>query len=635
MTESNGVLSAGVLTPLRRNRFFYGKLMDTRHWELEQEYGIQSRRLINRLGLGAGVLCGLGVRLGEDGAVCIEPGVAVDSCGREIVVNETVALPRVDQPTDDCARPVGEPVRDGDVTIWLCYHECGSEYTRVANGDCGHRDQCVPGLLDERFALRIGTDRPERAPGLTREQCGSIFPPDPAGPPQREVIAGMLAGPCGHPSGCCVALATVRVNADGVATGVGVGVRSPLYSNEELFDLLLCLASRVEQCCGLRPTQHAPRVMAAWPPLVGEIDEVELQAFREERRLEIVFEREMRELALDKPDDWLGMWQVGADGAARLPLGRTGGALGHVTPLPGQDAVAYAVRMDADRNPEDVVYVVMMRSATGGAIAAHDDGAALDAEFAGTGLTDAERQKLWNLEPDGSLQPVAVRDHVLLPASPSLPSGDGIEGGEFHGAAARKTGVEVAPPPQLLRVWPAGGAALHPLRDDASESARRFLDHPRLQFVVSRAITEASLQEIGTWMRAFKTNRDEAIFGFDEIKASLGDIATSDADGPVTVSVDLDPAAFERDSAEVLVVMRPGAAPAGAEPVGVADPHDLLDADFSGTSLDKQTVITIFDGGPTDPIDGLDPLPTDGASLFDGTAGGLLHYSFTVFGLQG
>jgi hypothetical protein len=633
MTEGNGVRSAGVLTPLRRNRFFYGKLMDTRHWELEQEYGIQSRRLINRLGLGAGILCGLDVRIGDDGAVCISPGVAVDPHGREIVVGETVMLERVDQPTDDCGRAVGDPVRGGDVTIWLCYHECGSEYTRLANGDCGHREQCVPGLLDERFSVRIGADLPE-GPGLSCEECHAIFPADPAGPPQRRVIADTLAGPCCDPAGCCVALATVSINSDGFPTDVGLDCRTPLYSNEELLDLILCLASRVERCCHQHPAQLAPRVMDVWPPLKGEISEDELLEFHQQRRLEIVFEREMRDLALDQPDSWLGVWQIGADGVARLPLARASGAFAHVAPLPGQDAVAYDVDVDGERNREDIVYVVMMRAAPGGDIVARDDGAALDAEFAATGLTDDERARLWKLEPDRSLQSIDVRDHVLLAAGPSLPSGDGVEGGEFHGAAARTKAVEILPPPQLLSVWPAGAATLNPFRGDGAAEARRFLERPQLQFVISRAIAESSLKEIGTWMRAFTTNRDGPIYGFNEIKAGFADIAMSEPDGPVTVSVDLDPETFQRQQCEVLVILRPGAAPAGVEPLGVKDPQDLLDADFNGTSLDKQTVITIFDHGDTPPLAGLDPIATDGQDLFDGSAGGLMHYSFTVFGFQ-
>lgn len=633
MTEGNGVGPAGVLTPLRRNRFFYGKLMDTRHWELEQEYAIASRRLVNRLGLGAGILCGLGVSIGADGSVCVAPGVAVDGRGREIVVGETVVLDRVDQLEDACGKAIGDPIRNGYVTIWLCYRECGSEYTRVADGDCGRRDECVPGVLDERFHVRVGTDLPATPPGLSTDACASIFQAPPGGPPRRRVVEELLAGPCTEAADSCVALATIQLDGAGTAIAAGVDYRTPLYSNEELFDLLMCLAARVDGCCQAPPKQLAPRVMDVWPPLAGEVPEDRLQAFMQERRLEIVFEREMRDLALDQPDGWLGVWQVASDGAARLPLKRASGSFTHVAPAPTQDAVAYDVAIDAERNPEDVAFVVMMRSAPGGEIVAGDDGAALDAELAATGLTVDERERLWKLAPDRTLDPVAIREHLLLPASPALPSGDGIEGGDLHGVAARTKVVQVLAPPQLHWVWPAGAKRLHPFEEPTVEEARRFLARPLIQLNVSRAIAEAAQDQIDTWLHVYTTNRDGAIYGFDPVAAKFAG-AENGLDDSVTITVELDPEIAQRFSAEVLVILRPGAAPAGAEPTGVGEPHDLLDADFNGTSLDKQTVITIFDGGRTDPIDNLDPRSTDAIGLYDGSPGGLVHYSFTVFGLR-
>jgi hypothetical protein len=631
MTEGNGVRPAGVLTPLRRNRFFYGKLMDTRHWELEQEYGIQSRRLVNRLGLGAGILCGLGVRIGDGGTVCIDPGVAVDACGREIVVGETVSLSRVDQPTDDCAHPIGDPVRNGPVTIWLCYHECGSEYTRLTGGDCGHREKCVPGLLDERFALRIGAGPPDRQPGLTADACQSIFPGDPQGPPRRQVVASLLAGPCTDRADSCVPIATVSLDDAGAATAVGVDYRTPLYSNQELFDLLMCLAARVEECCQHQATQLAPRVMEVWPPLAGGIAEEDLRAFSEEARLEIVFERAMKESDFDQTDGWLGVWQVGGGKVARLPLRRSDAPAAHVRPRPGEEVVVFEVTVDRERNDRDLAFVVMIHATPGGGIVAGDDGAALDADFAGTGLTEADRAELWKLPADGRVLPSGVGDHVISGAPvPVLPSGDRSAGGDLHGAAARAQ-VAVLPAPELEHVWPAGAATLS--QSNAPEEIRRFFEHPRLEIVVSRAIADASLKDVDPWLRVYRASRDGQIFGFTAIVARFAG-ATTDEAGAVTITVDLDPEALSGGQAEVLVVIRPEGAPPGAEPVGVDSPPDLLDADFAGTSLTTDTVMAILDGqlDLTDHLDNLGALPTEGATLHDGTPGGLVHYSFTVLG---
>jgi len=635
MTEGNGVGPAGVLTPLRRNRFFYGKLMDTRHWELEQEYGIRSRRLINQLGLGSGILCGLRVTIGSGGVVCIAPGVAVDGRGREIVLGAAVTLERVDQPKDDCGHPLGEPIRSGFVTIWLCYRECGSEHTRVADGDCGHADHCVPGLLDERFWVRIGTDLPATPPGLSSDACESIFHAPPGGVPRRQVVEQLLAGPCIDPADSCVPLATVKLDDAGDAVAVGVDCRAPLYSNEEIFDLLMCLASRVDACCDGHATANAPRVLAVWPPLKGEIGEEDLRTFVGERRLEMVFERDMRDLGLDKPDSWLGVWQIDSQGVARLALERAGGAFVHVSPGAGQEGVAYDVDVDGERNGGDIAFVVMMRSTVGGDIAAADDGAALDADFAGTGLTATEREKLWGLAPDGGVEPgLQVREHLLLPALPGLPSGDGVEGGELHGAVARPQIGAVKAPPQLLTVRPAGAKTLSMSNPATADEAQRFLRLPRLQFTLTRAIAEASLKQVDGWLRAFTTQHDgPPTFGFNRVGLSLASVDVN-PDSTVTFAVDLDRTAFDAGMVELLVIVRPGAAPAGAEPLGADEPHDLLDADFKGTSLAKQAVVTIFDGGSVGRVDTLDQQPTDGATLHDGAPGGLVHYSFNVSRIQ-
>src|SRR5206468_11586399 len=47
----------GTLTPPQRNKYFYGKLMDVPHFQMEQTYGNWKRWLLNRLALGEGVLC--------------------------------------------------------------------------------------------------------------------------------------------------------------------------------------------------------------------------------------------------------------------------------------------------------------------------------------------------------------------------------------------------------------------------------------------------------------------------------------------------------------------------------------------------------------------------------------------------
>lgn len=83
------------LSPFERNKYFYGKMLTSRDFKLEQDYGIEKNRLISRLVLGAGIVCGLTIEIdkeqGENDSftVTLSPGVALDGCGREIVVSKT------------------------------------------------------------------------------------------------------------------------------------------------------------------------------------------------------------------------------------------------------------------------------------------------------------------------------------------------------------------------------------------------------------------------------------------------------------------------------------------------------------------------------------------------------------------
>lgn len=74
--------------PIERNRYFYGKLLTVRDFELEQNYYRNKNRLRNRVVHGAGVLCGLGVTMSDDATLMIESGMALDYQGREVFIEE-------------------------------------------------------------------------------------------------------------------------------------------------------------------------------------------------------------------------------------------------------------------------------------------------------------------------------------------------------------------------------------------------------------------------------------------------------------------------------------------------------------------------------------------------------------------
>jgi DNA-binding beta-propeller fold protein YncE len=134
---------------LARNRYFTGKLLVERDFTDEQRYFLGKHRRHNQRLHGWGVVCGLRVKQHPNPAcrsqyVIIEPGYAVDCCGREIVIEH-------EQTFDFRARfecwwreQHGEESEPDDLehTLQICvrYRECPTEETPSLFGDCGCGD---------------------------------------------------------------------------------------------------------------------------------------------------------------------------------------------------------------------------------------------------------------------------------------------------------------------------------------------------------------------------------------------------------------------------------------------------------------------------------------------------------------
>lgn len=82
--------------PFERNRYFYGKLLSVEDFETEQKYFNDKRRTINRFLFGSGVVCGLHVVEVDEESISLEPGLALDFAGREIMVDEPVVKKIID-----------------------------------------------------------------------------------------------------------------------------------------------------------------------------------------------------------------------------------------------------------------------------------------------------------------------------------------------------------------------------------------------------------------------------------------------------------------------------------------------------------------------------------------------------------
>ena len=99
------------LSPFERTNFFYGLLLDAERLQRDHAFFNGKRWMLNRLALGSGVLCGLGVRsvAGPPAAWFVDAGVAIDPLGREIVVPGTCQFNPA-QPTDTRGHAVGAPL---------------------------------------------------------------------------------------------------------------------------------------------------------------------------------------------------------------------------------------------------------------------------------------------------------------------------------------------------------------------------------------------------------------------------------------------------------------------------------------------------------------------------------------------
>lgn len=238
--------SAGVSTYVR-NRYFYGKLLDVRHFEMEQTYFNAKRWLLNRLVIGYGVVCGLDVTPGEDGnSIKVTPGVAIDKWGREIVVPQLSAAVPLKADLEGSTDP-GASLCDEDegpcVHVAICYHECESDPVPALGGDCDETSLCSPGAIRERYEIVVRSGKlPDISVDCTVPDlisgCKINYP----------ALARYISGPCPEcPDDPCIGLANVRLPEQGsklTAEHINIAVRPIVFNLDLLHDLLVCFCGK-------------------------------------------------------------------------------------------------------------------------------------------------------------------------------------------------------------------------------------------------------------------------------------------------------------------------------------------------------------------------------------------------------
>jgi hypothetical protein len=141
---------------IKRNHYFYGKLLTENDLADEQHYFREKQRLLNLHLLGLGIVSGLQVSASKQ-AITVSPGMALDGHGREIMltVPATLKLPKERTPqwvVIKYAERQTDPVpvlADGDETLQPSRIEEGIEIFYASENPCapkrnkGEGPECI------------------------------------------------------------------------------------------------------------------------------------------------------------------------------------------------------------------------------------------------------------------------------------------------------------------------------------------------------------------------------------------------------------------------------------------------------------------------------------------------------------
>ena len=248
------------ICPPVRNRYFYGQLLDVVHFEREQHYFNYKRWMLNRLVTGYGVVCGMGVQIVPGTRTAwVQPGEAIDRCGREIVICDPylVTLPDPDAtPATGAAANGGTyaaPPNGGTdsgygcdgryVHLSVCYHECPSDPVPALGGDCDTGGLCSPGSIRETYRIEIDDGKLAPAPTMSRIQDVIA-----GGQINYGALAIYVTNPCSPPPGdCCIPLANIRIPDAGGKydqNSIDITIRPIVYTNDLLYELILAFMNQ-------------------------------------------------------------------------------------------------------------------------------------------------------------------------------------------------------------------------------------------------------------------------------------------------------------------------------------------------------------------------------------------------------
>ena len=151
------------LKQFQRNNYFYGKLMTVRDFEDEQAYMNDKRYLLNRTLHGAGIVCGFtDIAVYEEGGeVKIKfnkGGLAIDNCGREVVVPSGISKKICDK--NQTKGVTATDLGDNKYYLYIKRKDCYAEMVAAASSASGCEEKCCPNRIVEDFVVYVSDNPP-------------------------------------------------------------------------------------------------------------------------------------------------------------------------------------------------------------------------------------------------------------------------------------------------------------------------------------------------------------------------------------------------------------------------------------------------------------------------------------------
>lgn len=180
--------------PLAHPRYSFGMLLEARHLALEHRYAAMRLNTHDIRLHDFGTVCGLRVDK-HPSPDCVNqyailrPGIALDCCGREIVVPEELFVPLYDGARSGwCGAPVAAaalpalpagmpPKPRTTLYIYVRFAQCDTDpiptYVKSCGccGPCEHGEACVPSVTREGYEVWVSTV----APAVWRNPVGAAF----------------------------------------------------------------------------------------------------------------------------------------------------------------------------------------------------------------------------------------------------------------------------------------------------------------------------------------------------------------------------------------------------------------------------------------------------------------------------